>query len=174
MKFKKKQASIKQNIPTASLPDIIFNLLIFFMVTTVLREYDVKVQYTLPSAKAIEKIDNKRLVSYIWVGNDGRIQIDDNLVSIQDIQTIAARKRQEIPNVIMSLRIDEGVRMGIVTDIQQQLRKGDALRINYSALQKLWMVHYFAAMDFIFWVISKASAACACLFRLKCWFYNEA
>lgn len=137
MKFKKKQASTKQNIPTASLPDIIFMLLIFFMVTTVLREYDIKVQYTLPSATQIEKIDNKRIVTYIWVGRDGRVQIDDNIVVVPEIQSIAAKKRREVPQVIMSLRIDEGSRMGIVTDIQQQLRKGDALRINYSALQKI-------------------------------------
>ncbi|GJQ22042.1 MAG: biopolymer transporter ExbD [Ignavibacterium sp.] len=137
MKFKKKQASTKQSIPTASLPDIIFMLLIFFMVSTVLREYDIKVQYTLPSATQIEKIDNKRIVSYIWVGRDGRVQIDDNIVLIPEIQSIAAKKRRDVPQVIMSLRIDEGSRMGIVTDIQQQLRKGDALRINYSALQKL-------------------------------------
>jgi len=137
MKFKKKQAATRQAIPTSSLPDIIFMLLIFFMVTTVLREYDIQVQYTLPSAVQIEKIDNKRIVSYIWVGRDGRVQIDDNIVLIPEIQTIAAKKRRDLPPVIMSLRIDEGSRMGIVTDIQQQLRKGDALRINYSALQKL-------------------------------------
>jgi biopolymer transport protein ExbD len=137
MKFKKKQASTKQNIPTASLPDIIFMLLIFFMVTTVLREYDIKVQYTLPSATQIEKIDNKRIVTYIWVGRDGRVQIDDNIVVVPEIQSIAAKKRREVPQVIMSLRVDEGSRMGVVTDIQQQLRKGDALRINYSALQKI-------------------------------------
>lgn len=137
MKFKKKQASTKQSIPTASLPDIIFMLLIFFMVTTVLREYDIKVAYTLPSATQIEKIDNKRIVTYIWVGRDGRVQIDDNIVVIPEIQSIAAKKRRDVPQVIMSLRVDEGSRMGVVTDIQQQLRKGDALRINYSALQKL-------------------------------------
>jgi len=137
MKFKKKQASSKQSIPTASLPDIIFMLLIFFMVATTLREVDVKVQYTLPSARSIEKIDNKRIVSYVWVGRDGRIQIDDNIVLLPEIQQIAAKKRQDIPQVIMSLRIDQGSRMGIVTDIQQQLRKGDALRINYSTLMEL-------------------------------------
>ena len=137
MKFKKKQASSKQSIPTASLPDIIFMLLIFFMVATTLREVDVKVQYTLPSARSIEKIDNKRIVSYVWVGRDGRIQIDDNIVLLPEIQQIAAMKRQSIPQVIMSLRIDQGSRMGIVTDIQQQLRKGDALRINYSTLMEL-------------------------------------
>ncbi|MEE9224935.1 MAG: biopolymer transporter ExbD [Bacteroidota bacterium] len=137
MKFQKKQAQTKQQIPTASMPDMIFILLIFFMVTTVMKEQTIKVKFTLPSAKQIEKIDNKRLISYIWVGRDGRIQIDDNIVYVGDIQSIMYRKRKELPNVIVSLRIDRGSKMGIVTDIQQQLRKADALRINYSALQKI-------------------------------------
>jgi biopolymer transport protein ExbD len=137
MKFKKRQAATKQAIPTASLPDIIFMLLIFFMVATTLREFNVKVSYALPAAKAIEKIDNKRIVSYIWVGRDGRIQIDDNIVLLREIHSIVARKRQDIPQVVMSMRIDKSSKMGVVTDIQQELRKGDALRINYSTLTEL-------------------------------------
>lgn len=136
MKFGKKHANAKQNIPTASLPDMIFILLIFFMVTTVLKEFDIKVRFTLPTAKQVEKIDNKRLISYVWVGHDGRIQVDDNMVSIPDIERIMAKKRYEIPNLIVSLRIDQGSKMGIVTDIQQRLREADALRINYSSIQK--------------------------------------
>ncbi len=137
MKFKKKQATTKQDIPTASLPDIIFMLLIFFMLTTVLREFDVKVEYTLPDAYMIERIDNKRLISYVWVGRDGRIQIDDNLVQMNDIRPIMYQKRVDQPNLIVSLRIDKFSEMGIITDIQQQLRQADALRINYSTLHKL-------------------------------------
>jgi biopolymer transport protein ExbD len=137
MKFKKKQATTKQEIPTASLPDIIFMLLIFFMLTTVLREFDVQVEYVLPEAYMIERIDNKRLISYIWVGRDGRIQIDDNIVRISDIGSIMYQKRTEIPNLIVSMRIDKNSEMGVVTDIQQQLREADALRINYSTLHRL-------------------------------------
>ncbi len=137
MKFKKKQATTKQEIPTASLPDIIFMLLIFFMLTTVLREFDVQVEYTLPEAYMIERIDNKRLISYIWVGRDARIQIDDNIVRIDDIRSIMYQKRVEIPNLIVSMRIDRNSEMGVVTDIQQQLREADALRINYSSLHRL-------------------------------------
>ncbi len=136
MKFQKKRASTKQEIPTASMPDIVFMLLLFFMVSTTLREVDVMVQFKLPEAKAIEKIENKRLISYIWVGNDGRIQLNDNIVQIKDIQDIMYKKRQELPNVIVSLRIDKNAQMGIVTDIQQELRKADARRINYSARLK--------------------------------------
>lgn len=137
MKFQKKIANTSQGIPTASLPDIIFMLLIFFMVSTVLREVDIQVQYTLPEAVMVEKIDNKRLLSYIWIGQDERIQIDDSIVPVSAISNIAYQKRMNNPNVIMSLRIDKGSRMGIVSDVQQELRRADALRINYSALVKL-------------------------------------
>ena len=137
MKFKKKIAETQQSIPTSSLPDIIFMLLIFFMVSTVLREVDILVQYELPEAVAVEKIDNKRLLSYIWVGRDERIQIDDSIIPVDAIGNIAYGKRMNNPNIIMSLRVDRGSRMGIVSDIQQELRRADALRINYSALGKL-------------------------------------
>jgi len=137
MKFEKKRASTKQEIPTASMPDIIFMLLLFFMVTTTLREVEVLVNYSLPEAKAIEKIENKRLISYIWVGKDGRIQINDSLVKLEEIQNIMYAKRQALPNVIVSLRVDKNSDMGFVTDIQQELRKAFCLRINYSANIKI-------------------------------------
>ena len=137
MKFEKKRASTKQEIPTASMPDIIFMLLLFFMVTTTLREVEILVNYTLPEAIAIEKIENKRLISYIWVGKDERIQINDSIVKMDDIQDIMYAKRQALPNVIVSLRVDKNTDMGYVTDIQQELRKAFCLRINYSANIKI-------------------------------------
>ncbi|WKZ71257.1 MAG: biopolymer transporter ExbD [Melioribacteraceae bacterium] len=136
MKFEKKRASTKQDIPTASLPDIVFMLLLFFMVATQLREVDVLVQFSLPEAENIEKIENKRLVSYVWVGRDERIQINDSIVKQDEIRDIMYRKRVELPNVIVSFRVDKNANMGVVTDIQQELRKADARRINYSSLLK--------------------------------------
>jgi biopolymer transport protein ExbD len=137
MKFQKRRANSKQEIPTASMPDIVFMLLLFFMVTTTLREVDVLVDYKLPEAKAIEKIENKRLISYIWVGKDNRIQINDSIVKLSDIEPLMYAKRQALPNVIVSLRIDKGTDMGLVTDIQQELRKAYCLRINYSSTIKI-------------------------------------
>ncbi|MCF6269523.1 MAG: biopolymer transporter ExbD [Melioribacteraceae bacterium] len=136
MTFKKKRANSKQEIPTASMPDIIFMLLLFFMVATTLREIDVYVKFKLPEAVAIQKIENKRLISYIWVGKSGKIQLNDNIVKVEDIQEIMYQKRVELPNVIVSLRIDKESDMGIVHDIQQALRKADARRINYSSMLK--------------------------------------
>ena len=137
MKFQKRRANTKQEIPTASMPDIVFMLLLFFMVTTTLREVDVLVDFRLPEAKAIEKIENKRLISYIWVGTDKRIQINDSIVKLKDVEPLMYTKRQALPNVIVSLRIDKGTDMGLVTDIQQELRKAYCLRVNYSSTIKI-------------------------------------
>lgn len=133
MKFEKKRASTSEEIPTASMPDIIFMLLLFFMVTTTMREVELLVDYKLPEAQALEKIENKRLISYVWIGKGGKIQIDDSIVQVDDVQEIMYKKRQDLPNIIISLRVDVGADMGLVTDIQQELRKAYCLRINYSA-----------------------------------------
>ena len=86
MKFSRK-TKLSSEIPTASMPDIIFMLLIFFMVTTVLREYS-GLPVTLPKAKRIEKLKSKRHTSHIWVSKDGLISIDDRLFTIEDISNI--------------------------------------------------------------------------------------
>ncbi|MCH8566617.1 MAG: biopolymer transporter ExbD [Balneolales bacterium] len=142
--FKKKQASTSQEIPTTSMPDIIFILLIFFMVVTVLREVELLVRQDLTSAENIERIEEKRLVSYIYVGpqmlagggfGDTRVQVDDALVPPDDfrgIQNVMRQRRTDEPRLIVSLRVDYESEMGIVSDIKQQLRLADALRINYS------------------------------------------
>ena len=141
----KKKASAKQEIPTASLPDIIFMLLIFFMVTTVLREVTIQVQTKLPNAESVQKIEQKRLVSYVYAGpiktgpdaGSVAIQIDDALVNTPDVRLIMYRKLTEQPKLIVSLRVDEVAEMGLVTDIQQELRHAGTYRINYSTKRQL-------------------------------------
>ncbi|MEQ9104031.1 MAG: biopolymer transporter ExbD [Rhodothermales bacterium] len=143
----KKKTQPKQDIPTASLPDIIFMLLIFFMVSTVLREQTVQVRTLLPQAEAISKIEQKRLVSYIWIGPmklDGNrlgetaVQIDDALIEdIAAIRTVMYRKIIEQPKLIVSLRVDETSEMGTVLDVQQELREAGTLRINYSTKRQV-------------------------------------
>jgi biopolymer transport protein ExbD len=145
--FQKKSANTKQNIPTSALPDIIFMLLIFFMVVTVLREVELRVQIEFAQAENIEKIDQKRLVSYIYIGperlgggqlGDTAVQIDDALVDdIQAIRQIMYDKLMEQPRLIVSLRVDRESEFGIVTDVQQELRHAGTLRINYSTLRQL-------------------------------------
>ncbi len=133
MKFEKKRAENKQEIPTTAMPDIIFMLLLFFMVATTMREQEIRVTFDLPQAVSIEKLQNKRIVSYIWVGNDQRIQIDDAIVKTKNIYGIMRNKLANIPALIVSLRADVNSNMGIITDIQQELRKANCRKLNYSA-----------------------------------------
>jgi len=146
----------KKEIPpisTASLPDIVFMLLFFFMVSTTMREVTYMVDITLPEATELSKLEKKSLVSYIYVGEPlkqyqstfgvaPRIQLNDQFANVSDIQDYViaereARDEAERPMMITSLKVDENTKMGIVSDIKQELRKSAALHINYSSRQKV-------------------------------------
>ena len=142
--FEKKSAKTEdQGIPTASLPDIIFMLLIFFMVSTVMRQTDVKVRTTLPSAESLEKIEQKRLISYVYIGpkkknvegtGETGIQVDDALIQdVSNIQPIMQNKIEEEPRLIVSLKVDGEAKSGVLRDVEQELRQANALRINYAS-----------------------------------------
>ena len=134
MKIQKK-TKISAEIPQASLPDIIFLLLIFFMVTTVFKQFR-GLPVTLPEAEKIEKIEGRRHVAYIWVAEGGVISIDDQLVDVKQVPTVMYERRLSDPQVVVSLKIDQNADMGVVTDVQEGLRKADALKVNYSTLTK--------------------------------------
>ncbi|NOZ03809.1 MAG: biopolymer transporter ExbD [FCB group bacterium] len=130
MKFNRK-TKISSDIPTASMPDIIFMLLIFFMVTTVLREYS-GLPIKLPKAKRIEKLQSKRHVTQIWVSKEGLISIEDRLYSLNNVRNVMYEKRAADPQLTVSLKADEAARMEIISGIHNELRKADALKLNYS------------------------------------------
>ncbi|MDZ7714617.1 MAG: biopolymer transporter ExbD [Balneolaceae bacterium] len=139
--FQKKSANTSQEVPTSAMPDIVFMLLIFFMVVTVLRETELQVRVNFTEAENIEKIEQKRLVTYIYVGpeklsgnrvGETKIQVDDALVELGAIRNLMYDKFQEQPKLIVSLRVDANTESGIVNDIHQELREAGTLRINYS------------------------------------------
>lgn len=140
--FKKKQAGTKQEVPTSAMPDVVFMLLFFFMVTTVLREVTLKVKLDLTKANNIEKIEEKRLVSYIYMGperlpnnqfGEDKVQIDDSIVDdIGAIRNIMYDKLIEEPRLIVSLRVDQNSEFGLLTDVQKELQQAGTFRINYS------------------------------------------
>ena len=147
-KFRRKGKGGMPAISTASLPDIVFMLLFFFMVSTVMRETELKIKVNVPQATEVKKLERKSLVSYIYVGSprasfvslygtEPRIQLNDAFAKVIDIQDYIsaerdARDEKEIPYMTTSLKVDEYTKMGIVTDIKQELRKCNALKINYS------------------------------------------
>ena len=152
-KFRKDSKKDTPGISTASLPDIVFMLLFFFMVTTVMRETTIMVQQSLPQATEIQKLEKKSLVSYIYIGSPvermqgtygtkARIQLNDAFATVDDIPQYitaerAARDEKEVPFMTTSIKADQNTKMGIVTDVKQELRKANALKINYSTRKKV-------------------------------------
>ncbi len=145
-KFQKKKKEMPA-VNTASLPDIVFMLLFFFMVTTVMRETDLKIKKpALPKADQVKKLEKKSLVSYIYVGKSkddtpgDKIQLNDRISNVNDVPNfifIERRKHSEdeIPLLTTSIKADMKANVGTISDIKQQLREVNALKINYSTLK---------------------------------------
>ncbi len=150
-KFKKNQEKDLPPISTASLPDIVFMLLFFFMVSTTMREITPLVEVRIPEGTELTKLVKKSLVSHIRVGepmkqykkvygSEPLIQLNDQFAQPADIIDFIvaereARDENEIPQMITSIKADQYAKMGLITDIKQELRKASALHISYSARQ---------------------------------------
>jgi|TARA_B100000530_G_scaffold325335_1_gene262922 biopolymer transport protein ExbD len=130
MNFSRK-TKISSEIPTSSMPDIIFMLLIFFMVTTVLREYS-GLPVNIPKAEKIEKLKGKRHTAHIWISKEGLVSINDRLFAVQDVAKIMYEKRVSDPQLVVSLKADEEAKMELISSIHEELREADALKLNYS------------------------------------------
>lgn len=149
-KFKKKKSGELPAISTASLPDIVFMLLFFFMVATTMRETTLMVQNRLPYADQVEKLDKKDLVMYIYAGKpsqryqakygkEARIQLNDKFASVSEVQPFIYSERESkreelVPYLTTALKVDKETNMGLVSDIKQELRKAEALKINYTTI----------------------------------------
>lgn len=146
-KFKKKKSGDLPAISTASLPDIVFMLLFFFMVATKMRDTTLMIKNSLPFADQVEKLDKKDLVIYIYAGKpsesykkygtETRIQLNDKFASVEDIAPFIYQERQSkreelIPFLTVALKVDKDANMGTIMDIKQELRKVNALKINYT------------------------------------------
>ena len=149
-KFKKKPKS-EPGISTASLPDIVFMLLFFFMVTTVLREQDILVEQKIPQATQLQKLQKKTLISYIFIGKpkntalygtEPRIQANDALMNTTDIVQWVNQERDKLPEadrggITISMKVDKDVKMGPISDVQTELREADARRVLYASVGKV-------------------------------------
>ena len=144
-KFNKKKKGLPP-INTASLPDIVFMLLFFFMVATTMRETTVMVAQQIPSATEIKKLQDKRLITYIYVGEaqdketygeGDKIQLNDKIAGVEDIKSFifAAREgvnEDERDYMTTTIKADVNCSVGTINDIEKELREINALKVLYS------------------------------------------
>ncbi|QQS28549.1 MAG: biopolymer transporter ExbD [Sphingobacteriales bacterium] len=152
MPIRKKGTRELPPLSTASLPDIVFMLLFFFMVSTTMRDSEIMVQIRPVKATELTKLEKKSLVSYIYIGPPNqqyrekfgtapRIQLNDAFATDKDIRLFIENERAKLDEKLasqmtVSLRVDKDVKMGIITDLKQELRKSNALKLNYSAVPR--------------------------------------
>lgn len=147
-KFKKK-TQVKQDIPTSSMPDVVFMLLFFFMVTTELRETSIEVKQIIPKATQLRKLQRKSLVTNLYIGEptkpeqygkEPKIQADDVFIEPKDIIRWVNEKKSELPEnereqLTVALKVDKDAKRGIIADIETELRKANARKVLYTVLE---------------------------------------
>jgi len=146
-KFRKKKKGLPK-ISTASLPDIVFMLLFFFMVSTTMRETDLLLKKpVLPTASEVKKLEQKSLVSTIYVGKSkdsrisgDKIQVNDKIIDVNDVTSFiyserALRKEEEVKFMTTSIKADKDASVGTILDIKEQLRDINALKISFSTVK---------------------------------------
>lgn len=150
-KFAKKKDGDLPAVSTASLPDIVFMLLFFFMTVTTMKDSALMVENTLPVASEVKKLEKKDRVLYIYVGKptqqyqkvfgtEPKIQLNDKFASISEVGPFIlqerAKKAQELQNVLTTaMKVDKDANMGLISDIKQELRKVNALKVNYTTYE---------------------------------------
>ncbi|MEA5127991.1 biopolymer transporter ExbD [Proteiniphilum sp.] len=145
-KFNKSGKREVPEMSTTSMPDIVFAILFFFMVTTTMRSETLLVKVTVPHASEVQKLEKKSLVTYINIGPPAdvklgtgtQMQLNDRFAQVGEIQDYIAQEKASMneadqPLMTVSIKADEDTRMQYITDVKQALRQAYALKISYSA-----------------------------------------
>jgi len=149
-RFKKNSTSTPE-VSTASLPDIVFMLLFFFMTVTVMKDTKLNIDNVLPHASEVKKLEKRDRVIFIHIGRpnkelenalgtEARIQLDDKFANVVDVgpyvlSKIAAMPEHIRPDVTVAMKVDKKANMGIIDDVKEELRKVGALKINYTTYE---------------------------------------
>ncbi|MBQ5635449.1 MAG: biopolymer transporter ExbD [Alistipes sp.] len=151
--MKKKGEREVPAMSTTSLPDVVYIILFFFMLSTSMRDQELLVRYKLPDATEVQKLEKKNLVSYIHIGvpvshmqaqfgTAPKIQLNDSYKTVKDILDFAASERDNMneadrASMTICLKADGGTKMGIIADVKQELRRANALKISYASTKVL-------------------------------------
>lgn len=152
-RFKRQRQRTVPALNVASLPDLIFTVLFFFMIVTHMRDVDPKVQYNVPEGTELTKEVNKSGLVYLFIGkpvdaqgrviaDETRIQMGNRYVTVDEIGAEIEKERNRMSEddrqrLTVSIRADRDTEMGLINDVKQALRKAGALNINYSAAKEM-------------------------------------
>ena len=130
MKFERSQ-NVANKVPTASMADIAFLLLIFFMTTTIFKMED-GLPVSLPRAETAQKQKREKIM-HIWIDRAGDIAINDKIVAVKQIQDIMITMMSERPDLIVAFNADDRAPYGVVSDVMDQLKEANAIRVSFTS-----------------------------------------
>ena len=145
MSMIERRRRVVPGLNTASLPDLIFTVLFFFMIVTHMRTETVKVEYHAPQGTELSRLDKKSSVVHVYIGRSQTdaqrpivIQVGDKIVDIEDLPDYIREERkrmspEEAREMTVAIRADKDTPMGVVTEVKQALRRANALRVSYAA-----------------------------------------
>ena len=130
MKFEK-NIKLEQRVPTSSMADIAFLLLIFFMTTTIFKMED-GLPVSLPRAETAAK-QKREMITHIWIDATGVISINDKLIQIVDVEPIIKSQLAEKHDLIVAFNADHRTPYGIISEVMEQLKKASAIRVSFTS-----------------------------------------
>jgi biopolymer transport protein ExbD len=128
----RRKAGTGARIPTSSMADIAFLLIVFFMVTTIFK-LEQGLAITLPRSTAGDKIPREK-VAHIWIDRTGVISIDDMVISVPDIEPLVLAKIRENNGLIISFNTDEKAPYRMVNEAMERLKLANALRVSFTTV----------------------------------------
>ena len=146
--FRRRRSRELPELNTASLPDLIFTVLFFFMIVTHMRDVDLQVRYEVPQGTELQKLTHKSAVTYVYIGrvkdapvDSFYIQLNNSLATVDDIKAYVESERSKMlsedqPRMTVSIKADRDVPFGIISDVKKALQQSFALKVNYSATEK--------------------------------------
>lgn len=139
-KFRRNSHSIP-GLNLASMPDLIFTVLFFFMIVTHMRDDELKIRYQVPAGTEVQKMQQKSSVINLYISADGQIQIDNQLTTLESITPYINNLRSGLSEenqdrLTVSMKADKRTPMGTIADVKHELQKSFALKINYSGTEK--------------------------------------
>lgn len=149
--FKQRRQREIPQLNMASMPDLIFTVLFFFMIVTHMRSVPVMVKHQVPAGKELTKLSKQPVITYIYIGKplggaaadspSSVVQVNDKIMEVDAISDYMSSLRhslgkEDAENMIVSLKVDKDTEMGLVSDVKQALRRAHVTRVHYSAVSK--------------------------------------
>ena len=122
---------VEASVPTGSMSDIVFLMLLFFMITTVFKT-EQGLRLVLPAAEMAERVPKQKRVAHVWIGKTGIVSIDDYILETTMVSSVISKKMEVEPTLLIAVRCDKDAPYGTVEDVLEEFKESNALNVQFT------------------------------------------